>query len=98
MFAWYRDSDVCYVYLADVEDPDDVVGKLFDETEDLQWDDCSNRRNPIEDIKKARFTDSLRNSRWFTRGWTLQSTFSSGALSCMNAAQAIRISNAHSPR
>jgi hypothetical protein len=24
MFAWYRDSYVCYVYLADVEDPDDV--------------------------------------------------------------------------
>jgi hypothetical protein len=43
MFAWYKDSHVCYVYLADVED-----------------------------MKKAKFKDSLRKSRWFTRGWTLQ--------------------------
>ncbi|PMD35041.1 hypothetical protein L207DRAFT_467965, partial [Hyaloscypha variabilis F] len=43
MFTWYKNSYCCYVYLADVEDPDN-----------------------------ARFKDSLRNSRWFTRGWTLQ--------------------------
>ncbi|PMD19234.1 HET-domain-containing protein, partial [Hyaloscypha hepaticicola] len=44
MFAWYKNSWVCYVYLADVKDPEDVAGNL----------------------------DSLRKSRWFTRGWTLQ--------------------------
>jgi hypothetical protein len=72
MFAWYRDSRICYVYLADVEDPDDVAGKLGDETKDFEWDQHFERQNPVEDIKKARFTDSLRKSRWFTRGWTLQ--------------------------
>jgi hypothetical protein len=72
MFAWYKNSHVCYVYLADVEDPDDVAGNLGDKTEGLDWDDCSDRQNPIEDIKRARFTDLLRKSRWFTRGWTLQ--------------------------
>ena len=56
MFAWYQNSEICYVYLADVKDPDDVARMLGD----------------VEDIKKARFIDSLRNSRWFTRGWTLQ--------------------------
>ncbi|KAH8805209.1 heterokaryon incompatibility protein-domain-containing protein, partial [Xylogone sp. PMI_703] len=51
MFSWYKYSEICYVYLVDVEDPDDVSGKLLYET---------------------KFMDSFRNSRWFTRGWTLQ--------------------------
>ncbi|KAH7327425.1 heterokaryon incompatibility protein-domain-containing protein, partial [Rhexocercosporidium sp. MPI-PUGE-AT-0058] len=50
MFAWYRDSKVCYVHLAD----------HFE------------RQDSVEDTKKARFIESFRNSRWFTRGWTLQ--------------------------
>jgi hypothetical protein len=59
MFAWYRNSYICYVYLADVEDPDDVTGKRGNETEELDWDDYLDSRDPVEDIKKARFTDSL---------------------------------------
>jgi hypothetical protein len=47
------------VYLADVEDPDDVAGKRGNETEELDWDDYLDSRDPVEDIKKARFTDSL---------------------------------------
>jgi hypothetical protein len=46
MFRWYRDADVCYVYLSDVSksdgDPESVWNRSFQE------------------------------SRWFTRGWTLQ--------------------------
>lgn len=79
MFAWYKNSWVCYVYLADVKDPEDVAGNLGDETEELYWDDyperrnaVEDRRNDVEDMQKARFIDSLRKSRWFTRGWTLQ--------------------------
>jgi hypothetical protein len=86
MFAWYRNSEVCYVYLADVEDPDNVAGGLdedfdnvsrelgddSDESEELDWVDYLGRRNPVKDIKNVRFTKSLRKSRWFTRGWTLQ--------------------------
>jgi len=33
MFAWYKNAWVCYVFLSDVEDPDDVAGNLGDETE-----------------------------------------------------------------
>lgn len=65
MFAWYKKSHVCYVYLADVEDPDNVAGNLGDETEELDWDDLLERRNAVEDMRKARFKDSFRNSRWF---------------------------------
>jgi len=72
MFAWYRDSSICYVYLSDVKDPDDVAGKLGNETIEFKWDQYFEMQNSVEDIKKARFIDSLRNSRWFTRGWTLQ--------------------------
>lgn len=73
MFAWYGKSKVCYVYLVDVEDPDDVAGKLGDGEIDHFDRRCYfDKRNPIEDIKKAILLDSLRNSRWFTRGWTLQ--------------------------
>jgi hypothetical protein len=72
MFAWYKNSRICYVYLADVEDPDDVAGNFGDETEELEWEDGPESQNAIEDRKKARFKDSLRKSRWFTRGWTLQ--------------------------
>lgn len=72
MFAWYKKSRVCYVYLADVEDPDDVAGNLRDETEELIWGDHPERQNPVEDMKNSRFKYSFRKSMWFTRGWTLQ--------------------------
>ena len=42
MFQWYRDSAICYAYLADVAGP-----------------------NKPYSLK-------LENSKWFTRGWTLQ--------------------------
>ncbi|KAL1599541.1 hypothetical protein SLS60_007344 [Paraconiothyrium brasiliense] len=43
MFRWYRNSEKCYVYLADVHSPEyNVDGHMFHQ------------------------------SRWFTRGWTLQ--------------------------
>lgn len=43
MFSWYKNSEICYVYMADV------------------------------DAEQSALIDSqLENSRWFTRGWTLQ--------------------------
>lgn len=45
MFTWYRQAEVCYVYLSDVE------STL---------------------ASGAKFYHELRNSRWFSRGWTLQ--------------------------
>ncbi|KAI0803749.1 HET-domain-containing protein [Xylaria sp. FL0064] len=44
MYAWYRNSAICYAYLADVR---------------LEWG-------------ASALSGELRNSRWFTRGWTLQ--------------------------
>lgn len=43
MYAWYKNSEICYVYMADVD---------------------SEQSTPIE--------SQLENSKWFTRGWTLQ--------------------------
>lgn len=81
MFSWYKDSDVCYVYLADVGDPDDVCGKLLDESEvhededdelDMMTDIYSDGQYSVKGNMRAKFEDSFRKSKWFTRGWTLQ--------------------------
>jgi hypothetical protein len=44
MFKWYKQAEVCYVFLFDVPSSLDITA----------------------------FGIALRNSRWFTRGWTLQ--------------------------
>ncbi|KXH34496.1 HET domain-containing protein [Colletotrichum simmondsii] len=44
MYRWYEDSQICYVYLEDVQKGDDP----------------------------SSFDIQFNNSRWFTRGWTLQ--------------------------
>ncbi|KAI0447192.1 HET-domain-containing protein [Xylaria telfairii] len=44
MFRWYGEAKACYVYLADVDWPDNL-GEPY---------------------------STFRNSKWFTRGWTLQ--------------------------
>jgi hypothetical protein len=49
MFRWYRDSEKCYVYLANVS----VLNDDNNRTE-RTWE------------------SAFRESRWFTRGWTLQ--------------------------
>ena len=51
MFRWYQRARKCYVYLSDVEVPDE-----------------------INDAQAFRITweEAFRQSRWFTRGWTLQ--------------------------
>ena len=51
MFRWYQRASKCFVYLSDVQVPDEVV-----------------------DAQAFRITweEAFRQSRWFTRGWTLQ--------------------------
>ena len=59
MFAWYKGAAVCYVYLADVLNPNSArqdAGTLDSGLDALQLGDY------------VMFHDS----RWFTRGWTLQ--------------------------
>ena len=51
MFRWYQRASKCYVYLSDVQVPDEAIeGQAFR----ITWE------------------DAFRQSRWFTRGWTLQ--------------------------
>jgi len=50
MFRWYQRANRCYVYLSDVQIPDEVDTPAFQ-------------------IKRK---EAFRQSRWFTRGWTLQ--------------------------
>ena len=50
MFQWYRNADICYVYLNDVSS---------------DWSFIKQGDRYIGQV-------SLRSSKWFTRGWTLQ--------------------------
>jgi len=54
MFRWYRNSEVCYIHLADVEN-----------------------------LRAG--SSSFRNSRWFTRGWTLQELIAQRRRKWMNS-------------
>ncbi|CAG9983536.1 unnamed protein product [Clonostachys byssicola] len=51
MFAWYKDSKRCYVYLSDVS---------------------KGTEQPSLESSTPSWELAFRNSRWFTRGWTLQ--------------------------
>ncbi|OBZ66570.1 hypothetical protein A0H81_13370 [Grifola frondosa] len=58
MYEWYRQAEVCYMYLDDVpakSDMDDIFMRS-DDFEQLRWRDATR----------------FRKSRWFSRGWTLQ--------------------------
>lgn len=65
MYAWYRDSAVCYIYLSDV----DVSGEEHQ---------TGKGKRPVasEDFRFQTLDDKLiyqlASSRWFSRGWTLQ--------------------------
>ncbi|CAK7245122.1 MAG: hypothetical protein STHCBS139747_006691 [Sporothrix thermara] len=63
MFAWYRDAQVCYVFLKDVT----VSG----DTGILPGSTSPNGRHKkyLSDPEVRR---AFKNSAWFTRGWTLQ--------------------------
>lgn len=71
MFAWYHNSSVCYIHLADVDDTDGVADKLGDLTE-LEFHKFLESSDLEELGPKERLMDSIWQSRWFTRGWTLQ--------------------------
>ncbi|KAK6849233.1 hypothetical protein PG995_013066 [Apiospora arundinis] len=67
MFAWYRDSKICYALLTDVKLPTTTSLRGYK----------SNVKGWFarqEDRKRLRVEvwDSFQDSRWWTRGWTLQ--------------------------
>jgi hypothetical protein len=51
MFRWYQRASKCYVYLSDVQIPDEVIDS---QAFRITWE------------------QAFRQSKWFTRGWTLQ--------------------------
>jgi hypothetical protein len=74
MFRWYRNAAVCYAFLDDVSAESDVeyreflshFGKLHE-----FGDRSSQSQRRVFDLNPS-IVESLRYSRWFTRGWTLQ--------------------------
>ncbi|KAI0810030.1 HET-domain-containing protein [Xylaria sp. FL0064] len=63
MFAWYRDSQECYVFLHDVHLTE--MPRIHGADGNLDW---------MRDLSLERATtvNEFTKSRWFTRGWTLQ--------------------------
>jgi hypothetical protein len=78
MFAWYRDSVVCYAFLADVPDDGNGTGGGGHEGGRARGksgsdDNGANDDTSSDDGFKGYGPDSaFAKSRWFTRGWTLQ--------------------------
>lgn len=64
MFRWYRDAAYCFVYLSDIS----YVEGMFGLAKELYRDDAQPRDLAWRPITENPF----RNSRWCTRGWTLQ--------------------------
>ncbi|KAJ9148904.1 Ankyrin [Pleurostoma richardsiae] len=64
MFRWYREAAVCYAFLDDVDDglqnPFRAPAKE------------ANAAGAGVDHEERDLVQSIRSSRWFTRGWTLQ--------------------------
>lgn len=59
MFRWYQRAQECYAYLNDV---------LCDGEDAVNFEDFRPPESPVSgDAEHA-----LRNSEWFSRGWTLQ--------------------------
>ncbi|KAK1826382.1 heterokaryon incompatibility protein-domain-containing protein [Podospora conica] len=65
MYAWYRDSAVCYVYLSD-------VNVTVSEEEHYSKSEGKRPGCPSWSRYDDPVLDQLNSSQWFTRGWTLQ--------------------------
>ena len=71
MYLWYRMSHVCYAYLADIPTSSQVV--LDSESLETCGSDISTDTDTDSDqVDGFDASGVFRNSKWFTRGWTLQ--------------------------
>ncbi|RYF42599.1 MAG: hypothetical protein EOO38_19570, partial [Cytophagaceae bacterium] len=64
MYQWYQNSAVCYAYLSDIE-PESVY-------EDFDYNLLIEDVTPDGEEKKKALHAHIAQSRWWTRGWTLQ--------------------------
>ncbi|KAK4651107.1 hypothetical protein QC762_611350 [Podospora pseudocomata] len=62
MYRWYQNATICYAFLNDVDDS-------YDEDPELVLEATGEQRTAARIRNTIR---SVRHSRWFTRGWTLQ--------------------------
>ncbi|KAK7966462.1 HET domain-containing protein [Apiospora aurea] len=67
MFAWYRDSRVCYVILTDVQVPTATSLRGHKSYAEGWFTRQQKTKRQNMDV-----WESFQNSRWWTRGWTLQ--------------------------
>ncbi|KAI0967926.1 HET-domain-containing protein [Xylaria arbuscula] len=81
MFAWYRNASVCYAWLSDYtrddsfDLTDEAVLASFEARESIAKDNGYSDPPPLTSKEldmRNRIGQSLRKSRWFARGWTLQ--------------------------
>lgn len=88
MFRWYQKAKICYVYMTDVGILREVAN---DETGEMQWPSATpnfSRKADAGSIQPSipmtsrglLKTLQVRQSRWFTRGWTLQELIAPGLL------------------
>jgi len=66
MWAWYRRAGTCYTYLSDARDP----SPRYIQTRDTHLSKFDNV--PAWYPEPLVMTNAMPESRWFTRGWTLQ--------------------------
>jgi len=75
MFRWYRKAAQCYVYLADVPSLSNV--HRLGSAKGTNWYLSATN---VRSTKEPRVGPIFRQSRWFTRGWTLQELLAPTAL------------------
>lgn len=63
MYSWYGHAEVCYIYLADVEDASALECFEVEDEDEQDGHICDSVQLALE---------NFRNSNWFTGGWTLQ--------------------------
>ncbi|KAI2469138.1 heterokaryon incompatibility protein-domain-containing protein [Annulohypoxylon bovei var. microspora] len=68
MYRWYAESDVCYAYLSDVE----AVNAEIVEPDLVKpyWSEPNSTGIAADHV--SQFEQQFSDSKWFTRGWTLQ--------------------------
>jgi hypothetical protein len=72
MFRWYQNAGVCYAYLEDMDTLD--LLKDAELPEDMDLDEIIGSKNVAnrESFLHTALNPFFVNSKWFTRGWTLQ--------------------------
>lgn len=69
MYRWYRDAEVCFVYLFDVRKPS--YADMISGPSKRQFHIAGRAHGNVSEEEVANTAEFLKSS-WFTRGWALQ--------------------------